>query len=387
MPRHTPRMKSLVWTALAGAGMLILPGIVASHAVAAHASSNPDPDNEGMDVPGRRQIDAERVSKRHDKPVDPPVFDSRVDEIIYRLVHANANRDHVMVVAHRGSWWKDGKIVLAENSMSAIDRAVDIGAEMVELDVQKTSDGVYVILHDTTLDRTTTCTGPVADQTLAEVRNCNLVVEGTGEEIAEVVPTLEEAYEAIRGRILMNVDIKLGVEELVGVMEIARDMGVDHQVVIKNRTGTPEQVEAAQATLDAIDFPVLFMPLIDDRDVTDFGPIKTTYKQFAPEAIEVLNRWVPGTRITQDGGINFSKWARRLAYRYDTHLWINTLFQGSNARISGGRGDPIAVPAGLTQEGWGFWVDVGATIFQSDEPEALIEYLESRGARRPYRAE
>ena len=151
---------------------------------------------------------------------------TRVDEIVERFVNANANRDHVMVVAHRGSWWDDGKIVLAENSISAIDRAVGIGAEMVELDVQKTSDGAYVILHDKTLDRTTTCQGTVAETTLDAVRACHLVIEGTGEETAEVVPTLEEAFKAIDGRILMNVDIKLGVEELANVMRIAADMGV-----------------------------------------------------------------------------------------------------------------------------------------------------------------
>jgi glycerophosphoryl diester phosphodiesterase len=316
----------------------------------------------------------------------PAVGQSRVDEIIDRFVNANANRDHIMVVAHRGSWWKGGEIVLAENSISAIDRAVEIGVEMVELDVQKTSDGVYVILHDETLDRTTTCTGPVIEKTLDEVQMCNLIIEGTGEETEEVVPTLEEAYEAIRGRVLMNVDIKLGVEELVNMMQIARHMGVDEQIVIKNRTGTPEQVDAARETLDAIGFPVLFMPIIDDRDVTDIGPILTTHEEFAPEAIEVLNRWEPGTPITEDGGLNFGFAARALAFENDTHLWINTLFQGSNAPISGGRGDPIAVGPGLLEEGWGFWVEAGATIFQTDEPEALIEYLDSRGYRQPYQS-
>lgn len=70
---------------------------------------------------------------------------------------------------------------------------------------------------------------------------------------------------------------------------------------------------------------------------------------------------------------------------HDTHLWINTLFQGGIANISGGRGDPIAVGPVLVEEGWGFWARAGATIFQSDEPEALIAYLEARGYRQPYK--
>lgn len=320
--------------------------------------------------------------------------EARVEQILDRLVNANANRDHVMVVAHRGSWWKDGEVVLAENSISAIDRAVEIGVEMVELDIQKTADGAYVILHDETLDRTTTCTGAVAGMTLAQVGECRLVVgrfhnaegevAGNGVETTEGVPTLEEALAAIDGRILMNVDIKLGVEELANVMRIASEKGVADQLVIKNRTATPEEAEAARATLDAIGFDVIFMPILDDRDVTGMEPVEATYRVFRPEAIEVLNRWQPGAPLTEDGGIFFSMPAMAMAVENDTHLWINTLFQGGNANISGGRGDPIAVGPGLTQEGWGFWAEAGATIFQTDEPEALIGFLEAEGYRQPY---
>lgn len=310
-----------------------------------------------------------------------------VDQILDRLIHANQNRDHVMVVAHRGSWWKDGKIVLAENSLSAIDRAVSLGVEMVELDVQKTQDGKYVILHDKTLDRTTTCTGAVVEKTLADVQKCNLVVEGNGEKTSEVVPTLEQVYDAIRGRVLMNVDIKLGVEELAKVVEIAEQMGVERQIVIKNGTSTPEEVAAARATLDKIKSNVIFMPILDDGKIGDLSKIETAYATFQPEAMEVLNRWDKATPITNDGGLNFSTQARALASTHDTHLWINTLFQGAVANISGGRGDPIAVGPGLVEDGWGFWVRAGATIFQTDEPEALIQYLQRKGFRKPYQAQ
>ncbi|WAJ31026.1 glycerophosphodiester phosphodiesterase family protein [Antarcticirhabdus aurantiaca] len=310
--------------------------------------------------------------------------ESRVDEILDRLRNANQHRDHVMVVAHRGSWWKDGEIVEAENSIASIERSVRLGVEMVELDVQKTSDGRFVILHDKTLERTTTCGGAVAEKTFDEVRECRLVVEGTGETTAETVPTLEEAYDAIRGRILMNVDIKLGVEELAEVIRVAHDMGVDRQIVTKARTGKPEEIEAARATLARIPSEAIFMPIIDDRDVKDVDGVRATYDAFRPEAVEVLNRWKAGTPLTADGGINFSLDAKGLAVANDTHIWINTLFQGADANLAGGRGDPLAVGPGATHEGWGFWVTAGATIVQTDEPEALVAYLQSIGARKPY---
>ena len=110
----------------------------------------------------------------------PAAEGGRVAEILERFQHANRWRDHVMVVAHRGGWMEHGRIVAAENSIAAIERALALGAEMVEVDVRRSADGVFVVMHDSWLDRTTTCQGEVALKTLAELRACRLVVEGTG---------------------------------------------------------------------------------------------------------------------------------------------------------------------------------------------------------------
>ncbi|MEO1020311.1 MAG: glycerophosphodiester phosphodiesterase family protein [Pseudomonadota bacterium] len=269
-----------------------------------------------------------------------------IEQITDRLRHANSNRDHIMVVAHRGSWQRGGKSVLAENSISAIDRAVGLGAEMVELDVRKTADGEYVIIHDATLDRTTNSSGKVADKTLAEVRSCRLVVEGTGEETNETVPTLREAYAAIDGRILMNVDIKIDVGALVNVMRIAREMGVDRQIVVKAPTGTTKQVDILQKVLETIGFPVQFMPVLDDFDILDMAPIETAYGAFAPDVIEILHRWKDGAPLTENGGILFCDAAKTLAREHDAHVWVNTLRDNGRATFSGGRGDPIEASPG-----------------------------------------
>ena len=52
--------------------------------------------------------------------------------------------------------------------------------------------------------------------------------------------------------------------------------------------------------------------------------------------------------------------------------------------LSGGRGDELATPASMPGEAYGFWVDRGATIIQTDEPKAAIEWLEANGFRVPY---
>jgi glycerophosphoryl diester phosphodiesterase len=73
--------------------------------------------------------------------------------------------DARLVIAHRGS-----SAEAPENTLPAFEAAVVAGAEAIELDVRLTADGAPVVIHDSTLDRTTDRTGPVASHTLAELR-------------------------------------------------------------------------------------------------------------------------------------------------------------------------------------------------------------------------
>lgn len=85
------------------------------------------------------------------------------------------------VHAHRGGGLRDGKPVALENSLSAFKSAPGRGADVVELDVHVSKDGVPFVMHDGTLDRTTDCSGPVADHTAADLDDCHIDVLGTND--------------------------------------------------------------------------------------------------------------------------------------------------------------------------------------------------------------
>lgn len=108
------------------------------------------------------------------------------------------------IVAHRGA-----SRVAPENTLAAIARAADLGARAVELDVALSADGLPVILHDETLDRTTDGHGSVARKPLAELK---LLDAGAwfGKRFAgERLPTLAEAVALILERKLaLNLEIK-----------------------------------------------------------------------------------------------------------------------------------------------------------------------------------
>lgn len=75
----------------------------------------------------------------------------------------------VMIIAHRGC-----HVEAPENSIAAFKRCMYIGIDVVETDVQHTKDGVMVLMHDLTVDRTTNGTGKVSDFALAELKQLRL---------------------------------------------------------------------------------------------------------------------------------------------------------------------------------------------------------------------
>src|SRR5262245_4017798 len=109
----------------------------------------------------------------------------------------------VEVIAHRGF-----SGIAPENTLAAIRAALEAGADRVEVDVLVTRDGVPVLLHDADLDRTTNGRGPVAARTLADVRALDAGGWFDARFTGERVPTLAEALEFCRGRILLNLEIK-----------------------------------------------------------------------------------------------------------------------------------------------------------------------------------
>ena len=94
------------------------------------------------------------------------------------------------VIAHRGAS-ADEK----ENTLPAFERAIELGADYVELDVQASSDGALVVFHDLRLDRLTEARGPLRTRPLAELRELG-------------IPTLQEVLELTAGRIGVMAELK-----------------------------------------------------------------------------------------------------------------------------------------------------------------------------------
>jgi glycerophosphoryl diester phosphodiesterase len=311
--------------------------------------------------------------------------ETRMDEIRERLAHANAWRDHVMVVAHRAGGLQAGKTRFPENSLAAAENAIALGAEMIEIDVQKSKDGEYVVLHDSWLDRTSTCKGVLAEKTLAELKKCQLVIEGTGAVTRETVPTLREMLAVTRDRIFVNIDNKLELDELPGIVAVARGMGMADQLVVKQNLWNAEKIAETKAVIDKIGPGPIFMPIIADDAVRDVRFLEAATRAVSADAVELI-AWHKTGSMATNGGPLFGARARAVASRGDWHLWVNTygIVNKAGGMLAVGRGDELAVAAGLPEETYGFWAEQGATMIQTDEPEAAITWLTANGYRVPY---
>ncbi|MDX8493847.1 glycerophosphodiester phosphodiesterase family protein [Mesorhizobium sp. VK22B] len=312
--------------------------------------------------------------------------ETRASQILDRFEHANQWRDHVMVAAHRAGSMQARKTLYAENSLAAVEGSIAMGAEIVEVDVRRSKDGEFVIMHDSWLDRTTTCKGEVVKYTLAELKKCRLVIEGTGAVTNEPVSTLREMLAETKDRILINLDNKLEVTDLPGMIAIARDLGMADQVIVKENLWNRQRIDAAKVALAKAGGGFQFMPILADDAVHDAAFADEVGRAFPLRAVELIN-WRNGAEtLTETGGALFSTRMRAEAVRGDWHLWADTyaIVNKAGGFLAGGRGDELAVAASLPREAWGFWVDRGATIIQTDEPKAAIEWLTANGFRVPY---
>ena len=121
----------------------------------------------------------------------------------------------VQVIAHRGV-----SSISPENTMIAFERAIEIGADAIETDVQMTKDGQLVLIHDERLNRTTDGKGWVKDYTLAELKKLDAGSWYSSIYSKQTIPTLDELFTLIKPTSLwINLEIKDGFVLYPGIEE------------------------------------------------------------------------------------------------------------------------------------------------------------------------
>lgn len=184
-----------------------------------------------------------------------------------------------LALGHRGTG--SFNLWAPENTIAALEIAWEMGADSIEIDVRETSDGVLVLMHDSTVDRTTNGTGRVDEMTLAEIKalttfSINPAVP------AQTVPTFLEALQCLHGKTLVDVDIKDATMSTLVADIVAADMldaaylligsvgegqaarAAHPDVALMPKVHSAEDVYAFEAALSPI---VFFEPDVEDVDL------------------------------------------------------------------------------------------------------------------------
>jgi len=146
------------------------------------------------------------------------------------------NGDGFWVIAHRGV---SGSY--PENTLSAFQAAIDIRAEMVELDISISKDGIPVVVHDRTVDRTTDFEGDVQSFSLEELKRMEVGAWFSEEFRGEEFPTLKNSLELMKDKIAVNIEIKTEAvsDEIQGgvvdkALQVVKDLDMISSVIFSS---------------------------------------------------------------------------------------------------------------------------------------------------------
>lgn len=310
-------------------------------------------------------------------PIDPAYLGKPVEDII--ASYEDATDNNVLVEAHRSNYYENGVRVRPENSLSAVDHALSLGVDILEMDFRKTSDGHWVIMHDESVNRTTNGSGNVGNMTLDQIRALNLKIEG-GAVTDEKVPTAEEVFAAIKGKAMIDMD-KVPASRFAELSALADRYGVADQLIFKTAINNDADIAAVKAALDACVPGTHFMALFSPNTTPEFAA--KVFAAIHPDAVEFQVN-PPADGWSDTPGPFFTDEMKAVFDEYDVRMFMNIEFAGQgngDGSMSGGRGDFV----GLTRPdlSYGYWADQGVSIMQTDEIHIAINYLDKFGYRQP----
>lgn len=130
------------------------------------------------------------------------------------------------VLGHRGA-----KAHAPENTLPSFLKAIELGATMTELDIHLSKDGEMVVMHDAAVDRTTNGHGAIADLTVAQLKQLDAGSWFHPQFAGVRVPLLREVIELVTGRILLNIEVKVGAAPYPGIIGKMADLLVETGMV------------------------------------------------------------------------------------------------------------------------------------------------------------
>ena len=265
------------------------------------------------------------------------VAQNRGDAI--RRTFLTSSSDEILVASHRATHH-----VYPENSLKAIQASIDLGVDIIEIDVKVSKDGIPFLMHDRSMDRTTNGKGDPEELTWDELQQLSIVDKG--KKTSYKIPSLEAALELADGKILVDLDLKTD--------------RVDKIMVVVKRLDMTESVFFFDS-----DYNVLSRIKTADKDFMimpraySIAQVDSAIMMFDPPVVHI------------DFSFYNSQCVQLIKDSY-ARVWINALGQYDKE-----------LKEGKAKQTLKKLLEMGASIIQTDEPELLLRALEKYGYRSP----
>lgn len=250
----------------------------------------------------------------------------------FLLLANDLPRQKIVVIAHRAA-----HETAPENSLAAIKTAIELGCDYVELDVRKTKDGKLVLMHDSSVDRTSTGKGKVDQLTFDEIRKLTLKGPQGNLHPDEKVPTFEEALALCQGKIGLYLD---------------------------HKAGNPQELLEVVRKYDMLKSTIVYSSLEKLREFKKLEPALWIMPDH-PEDLTQMEAWAKDLHPeTMDGGLH--RWTKEqveTAHKLHVEVWVDIL-------------GPFD-----TEAGYKHGLELGVDAIQTDHPAAVLKFLKSRGRR------
>ena len=249
----------------------------------------------------------------------------------------DASSHEVLVASHRATHH-----VYPENSLKAIQASINLGVDIIEIDVKVSKDGIPFLMHDRTMDRTTNGKGDPEELTWDELQQLSIVDKG--KKTSYKIPSLEAALELADGKILVDLDLK--TDRVDKIMAVVKRLDMKESVFFFDSDYD------VLSRIKAADKDFMIMPR-----AYSIGQVDSAIMMFDPPVVHI------------DFSFYNSECVQLIKNSY-ARTWINALGEYDKE-----------LKAGKSKQALKKLLGNGASIIQTDEPELLLKALEKYGYR------
>lgn len=269
-------------------------------------------------------------------------------------LRAARNSKRVLIAGHRGNWGGN----IPPNTIASYKAALMLGVDMIEADIQQSADGVFYAFHTGEEKGCFGIDGKFGSMSSSEIdglefRNTMFNLSGIG------VDRMDDILALLKGRCFVNID-RGWLGSWADTIRYLKSFGMEDQIILKS---PPEKELLSILEEEGPEF--MYMAIIKSAEQYD-----------ALEGFNVRTVAVETNYQDEDNEIASDEFISRL---HDDGLmvWANALTLDGSKRLTAGHDDNISITAD-PDDGWGYLLDKGYDIIQTDWPSLLIDYMNRR---------